>query len=108
MEQIIAIAQALAKQGKTPNTALIKARLPKNTPLPMIIAGLKKWQENPQQVISSVTEANAVQPQITEQASIEQLIAQQIEQALLPLQDQISALQKQVTALQKSQNTENK
>ncbi len=56
MERIILIAQQLSREGKVPNTALIKARLPKNVPLPMIIQGLKMWKENPQKEINVATE----------------------------------------------------
>ena len=51
MDKIILIAQQIAQEGKTPNTAMIKARLPKNIPLPAIIQGLKLWQDNPNKEI---------------------------------------------------------
>lgn len=93
MDHIILVAQQLAKEGKTPNTALIKSRLPKNTPLPAIIQGLKLWQENPKKPINVPTEpalTNAGGQQIN--GSIDEIIDSKITQAIAPLKAEINTL----------------
>lgn len=101
MDRIILVAQQLAKEGKTPNTALLKARLPKNTPLPAIIQGLKLWQDNPNKQINTPTEP-ALTGATTQpiDASIDALINSKIALAVTPLKEQISALKAQIEALQ--------
>ncbi|WP_413692616.1 hypothetical protein [Psychromonas sp. KJ10-2] len=101
MDRIILIAQQLIKEGKTPTTSLIKARLPKNTPLPAIIQGLKMWQDNPNKIIEAPTE-----PALTSSASqsvsgsIDEQIDSRIAQAIAPLKEEINTLKMQVKTLQ--------
>lgn len=103
MDRIILIAQQLSKEGKTPNTALIKSRLPKNVPLPMIIQGLKLWKDNPQKEITSPTE-----PALTACAdnqingSIDLLIEQKIKRMIEPLMTEIKQLKEQIKQLQEN------
>ncbi|WP_160060792.1 hypothetical protein [Psychromonas sp. L1A2] len=100
MDRIILVAQQLAKEGKTPNTALIKARLPKNTPLPAIIQGLKLWQDNPNKQINTPTEpalTGATAQQIV--GSIDEIINSKIAQAITPLKEEISLLKAQLETL---------
>tara|TARA_R110001583_G_scaffold33530_5_gene113245 strand:- start:1352 stop:1696 length:345 start_codon:yes stop_codon:yes gene_type:complete len=100
MDRIILVAQQLAKEGKTPNTALIKARLPKNTPLPAIIQGLKLWQDNPNKQINTPTEPALTGAMIQQSdASLEQIINSKIEQAITPLKEEINTLKAQIEAL---------
>lgn len=106
MDRIILVAQQLAKEGKIPNTALIKARLPKNTPLPAIIQGLKLWQENPNKQIDTPTEpalTGATMQQMT--GSIDEMINHKITQAITPLTAEINELKKQLITLKNSINT---
>ncbi|TEW44306.1 hypothetical protein [Psychromonas algicola] len=101
MDRIILVAQQLAKEGKTPNTASIKARLPKNTPLPAIIQGLKLWQADPNKQIEVPTEPSltgAVRDK--NENSIDSLITNKIEQAIAPLKDEINNLKSQIKILQ--------
>ena len=103
MDRIILIAQQLAKEGKTPNTALIKARLPKNTPLPAIIQGLKLWQDEPNKQINTPTEptlTGATAQQI--QGSIDEIINSKITQAITPLKEEIMRLKAQIETLKNS------
>jgi hypothetical protein len=103
MDRIILIAQQLAKEGKTPNTALIKARLPKNTPLPAIIQGLKLWQEDPNKQINLPTEpalTGATAAQI--QGSIDEIINSKIVQAIAPLKEEIMLLKAEIETLKDS------
>ncbi len=111
MDRIILIAQQIAKEGKTPNTASIKARLPKNIPLPLIIQGLKAWQDNPKQAINNPTEPPLTAYAGTDNnASIDALIDARInakiEQAIHPLQAQIIHLTNMLETLQNSNQEE--
>ena len=101
MDRIILIAQQLAKEGKTPNTASIKARLPKNTPLPAIIQGLKLWQAEPNKQIDNPTEPSLTGAVLDKNVhSIDSLIESKIAQAIAPLKDEINNLQDKIKKLQ--------
>ena len=101
MDRIILIAQQLVKEGKAPNTSLIKARLPKNTPLPSIIQGLKMWQENPNKKIDAPTEPALTGASIERATgSIDELIESRITELVAPLKKEVDELKKQIEALQ--------
>lgn len=105
MEQIILIAQQLSQEGKVPNTALIKARLPKNVPLPTIIEGLKLWQKNPQQEANAQRDENLQEPkEASLNSELEALIEAKIEQALAPLHAEIKALKLALSQRQADKN----
>jgi hypothetical protein len=57
--EIIQACQQLVQEGKSPSVALIKSRLTRNFPLPTIIAGLKRWQANPDLNIESPEPTNS-------------------------------------------------
>lgn len=103
MDRIILIAQQLAKEGKTPNTAMIKARLPKNIPLPAIIQGLKLWQENPTKEIIGATEPALIANTKPENSSFDALLEAKIEillhNAMAPLKNEIEQLKAELKAL---------
>ena len=107
MDRIIVIAQQIAKEGKVPTTALIKARLPKNIPLPTIIQGLKIWASNPDKVINIPTE---ITPSENEEntKSTDALIDAKIKQAIAPLAKQIDILTKQLIDLKNQLNLQEK
>lgn len=104
MDRIILVAQQLAKEGKKPNTAIMKARLPKNTPLPNIIQGLKLWQSDPNKEIDIVIENKATEVVSSNNGSIDELINNKITQAIAPLKEQISALNEQLNKLKEQLN----
>jgi len=99
MDRIILIAQQLSKEGKVPNTALIKSRLPKNIPLPMIIQGLKMWKENPHKEINIASQPTP-HTVSEESGSFDLLLDTKIQQALAPLLAEIKSLQIEVARLQ--------
>ncbi|PKG38599.1 hypothetical protein [Psychromonas sp. Urea-02u-13] len=103
MDRIILIAQQIAKEGKTPNTAMLKARLPKNVPLPTIIQGLKLWQDNPNKEINTPTEPALIANEKVEMGSFDKLIAAtidtKIETLIAPLKDEIQQLKADLKAL---------
>ena len=104
MEQIILVAQKIAKEGKTPTTALVKSRLPKNTPLAAIIQGLKLWKESPEQEVSEPLKEKPVSnDNLPVTGSIDSLVNDLIESKLNaitePLNQQIANLNQQLTEL---------
>ncbi len=109
MDRIILIAQQIAKEGKVPNTALIKSRLPKNVPLPAIIQGLKLWKENPQKEIETPTEpALTAFTGVEASTSFDALLEIKIEQMIKPLAAEIADLKEQLAAVKKQLKTEDK
>jgi hypothetical protein len=118
MDRIILIAQQIAKEGKIPNTAMIKARLPKNVPLPAIIAGLKSWQENPNKKIISEQAPTFDQHSATDMNSFDALvdlkldaklnakldtkIIKMITPLIKPLEDEIEQLKAELKALKEN------
>jgi hypothetical protein len=102
MDRIILIAQQIAKEGKTPNTAMLKARLPKNVPLPAIIQGLKLWQENPNKEINAPTEPALITNTKTELGSFDILLEAKINEILAPLKNEIEQLKAELKILKES------
>jgi len=102
MDRIILIAQQIAKEGKTPNTAMLKARLPKNVPLPAIIQGLKMWQENPNKEIEMPTEPALIANAKTESGSFDILLEAKIATMISPLKDEIEQLKAELKVLKES------
>ncbi|WP_022942443.1 hypothetical protein [Psychromonas hadalis] len=107
MDRIILIAQQIAKEGKTPNIAMIKARLPKNIPLPIIIQGLKLWLDNPNKEINVPTEPALMANEKTEttgsfDALLSAKIEAKIEILLAPLKDEIKQLRAELKTLKAS------
>jgi hypothetical protein len=107
MERIILIAQQIAKEGKTPNTAMIKARLPKNVPLPAIIQGLKMWQDNPDLQIDNPTEPALTSNTKAQLSSFDLLLNTAIESKVIelvtPLKVEIEQLKAELKQLKEKQ-----
>tara|TARA_R110001583_G_scaffold10698_6_gene49132 strand:- start:1970 stop:2305 length:336 start_codon:yes stop_codon:yes gene_type:complete len=111
MDRIILIAQQIAKEGKTPNTAMIKARLPKNVPLPAIIQGLKLWHENPNREIVASTESLTTTNAETEMdrfeallnTKVEALVEAKVMKIIKPLENEIRQLKFELKALKENQ-----
>ena len=100
MDRIILVAQQLVKEGKTPNTALIKARLPKNTPLPVIIEGLKKWRDNPNKQLDNPTGPTLTATHSkTIVGNIDEIIDSKIALAITPLKEEIDTLKAHIQQL---------
>ncbi|MEH6454259.1 MAG: hypothetical protein V7782_14610 [Psychromonas sp.] len=109
MERIILIAQQLVREGKVPNTALVKSRLPKNIPLPAIVAGLKVWASDPNREINVPTQlALTAAPNSENATSFDALFELKINQAIAPLSAEIESLKKQLNVLQEQLKQEEK
>jgi hypothetical protein len=111
MDNIILIAQQIAKEGKTPNTAMIKARLPKNVPLPNIIQGLKLWHENPNREIVTNTKSLSKADSDAEKNNFDALLNAKIEtivetkfiKLIEPLETEIQQLKFELKTLKEKQ-----
>ncbi|NMP16432.1 hypothetical protein [Thalassotalea sp. Y01] len=86
----------IAKQGKTPSIALIKARVAAGTPLALIIKGLQTWQKNPK-----LGESTSATPQSAPAKAKPMVddIEQRITSAIQPLQQQINDLKQEIAEL---------
>ena len=87
-DEILAIANQLANQGKKPTVALIKTRLSQPIPLPQLISTLKTWQHEP-----SFTEVNMVKTLEADKVQEQnQELVEIVNQAIAPLKAEIKAL----------------
>lgn len=89
-DEILIIANKLANQGKKPSVALIKTKLSKPTPLPIIIQTLKSWQHDPEFI--SITQNVLPKVQKTIKTSESDDISLKIEQALLPIKTELDEI----------------
>lgn len=94
-DEILAIANQLANQGKKPTVALIKTKISQPVPLPQIISVLKTWQHDPNFIevkkneTADVSEENNKNDELT-------LI---INQAIKPLNEEIQSLKQLIKQL---------
>ena len=95
-EEILTIANKIANTGKLPSVALVKGRLTKTVPLPIIISILKAWQHEPEYttVVTNESVENKKNRQV-EEANIEALI----EIALIPIKQELAEIKLQLSTL---------
>ncbi|MDO6446429.1 hypothetical protein Q4493_11660 [Colwellia sp. 1_MG-2023] len=94
-DEILAIANRLANQGKKPTVALIKTKLSQPVPLPQLISTLKTWQHEP-----SFTEVSPVEIEETSEVPMNnEAINEIVNQAIAPLKDEIKTLKLQIEQL---------
>jgi len=96
-DEILAIANQLANQGKKPSVALIKTRLTQQVPLPSIISVLKTWQHDPEFVqVNKQPIANlSAEKENNEELSL------LVKQAIEPLKQEIIELKQLIQNLLK-------
>jgi hypothetical protein len=87
-DEILAIANQLANQGKKPSVALIKTKVSQPTPLPQIISVLKTWQHDPNFINVKVAKAKETIGEINNSDELSLMI----NQAIQPLKDEIKEL----------------
>ena len=88
IEQVLATAKSIASSGKTPSLALIKSRLGKQLPMPILVQGLQRFKAlSKEEVAALVFDTTTVDNQEPEQTTT----------------DTIAALATQITALQLQQ-----
>jgi K+-transporting ATPase c subunit len=99
-EQISAIANQLANQGKKPTVALVKAKLTSAVPLPAIIASLKSWQHDPDKIALTQIPSDAVTPPVSGlDPATQALISQALTLALAPIHQELADIKKQLKQL---------
>ena len=83
--EIIAICQQLEKEGKEPSVALIKSRMTKKAPMPVLITGLQQWRANPKakvsfekEELSKSSNEKSLQDRVTDLEAIVQELQQEI------------------------------
>ncbi len=96
-DEILAIANQLANQGKKPSVALIKTRLSQSVPLPTIISVLKSWQHDPEFI---QTRQQPIPSQTTENSNVDELRLV-VDKAIEPLKQEILALKQLINELLK-------
>ena len=87
-DEILAIANKLANQGKKPTVALIKTKISQPVPLPQIISILKTWQHDPN--FTEITKVESAD--VTEKHNSNEELSLIINQAIQPLKDEVKAL----------------
>ena len=88
IEQVLATAKSIASSGKTPSLALIKSRLGKQLPMPILVQGLQRFKAlSKEEVAALVFDTTTIDNQEPEQTTT----------------DTIAALATQITALQLQQ-----
>ena len=102
-DEISIIANKLANEGKTPTVALIKSQLSQTTPLPQIITVLKHWQHEP--TFIQPKQQDKVRTASTKHTPENETIKLLINQAILPLQEEIEQLKQQLNQLLQRQQS---
>ncbi len=107
-DEIIAVANQLANQGKKPSVALVKNKLSQQVPLPLLISTLKNWQHEPERTQTRVINASDtmvdVENTLKENAT---LSASEINEMLAPIKTELVEI-KQLLAQLVNQRTINK
>lgn len=92
-EQIHAIADRLAEDGKKPTVALVKTQLTSSVPLPQIISALKCWSYTPEKKEENDEASNesvvASQASTSVTNDLETTIANAVAKAVAPLQQEL-------------------
>lgn len=90
---LLIICQNLAKQGKTPSVALLKAKAPKNFHLSELVSAVQHWKANPELALQEVdekvdtTQSNQV---------IEEMSKAELTQRVLQLEERLTMLEQQL------------
>lgn len=100
---VIQACQQLVKQGKTPSVALIKTRLSKPAPLPVIITGLKQFQANPNAATECKETSQTDSAQETSNAEMLAQISKLVER-ISQLESKVEKLTFKVDELTKDKN----
>ena len=91
-DEILAIANQLANQGKKPSVALIKAKVSQPVPLPQIISVLRVWQHDPNFTEVKADKTATTSGEITQESKSNDELTVIINQAIQPLKDEINTL----------------
>ncbi len=91
-DEISILANQIANKGNKPTVALIKAKLNKKVPLPVIISTLKTWQHEPSFIALPEEKQNIIEKE-TGNSSIKTSSFEQ------ELQNELSSMKKEIIEL---------
>ena len=92
---LIAICQQLLASGKTPSVALVKAKAPKNTPLPDIISLVQRVKQDPKAWLKAQPSDVQVSPEVAVTAATEDDKINALEARIASLEARLNALEQQ-------------
>lgn len=94
-DEILAIANQIANQGRKPTVALVKSKLKQAVPLPTIISVLKTWEHDPNYIPSKLTQAEQRETEETTNPELSIIV----ENAIAPLRAEIAELKGLIQSL---------
>ena len=100
-DEITILANQLANAGNKPTVAMIKGKLNKKVPLPVIISALKVWQHDPN--FSSMPEAPMVIKEEKDATAETDTFEQSLNEELVQMRQEIIELKHLVKQLIKEQ-----
>lgn len=104
-EEILIAANKIANAGKKPTVALIKAKLAKPAPLPVIISLLKSWQHDPE-FIAPQQEHQPSALEVSNEHHDNVEIRQMLNQELAAMKQEIAELKQLIKQLLKQQSSQ--
>lgn len=91
-DEIIAIANQLANQGKKPSVALVKNKLSQQVPLPLLISTLKNWQHEPDRTQTNMMNSEAIDNIEHTLKQNDNLSASDINELLTPIKTELAEI----------------
>jgi len=107
-DEILIAANKLANAGKKPTVALIKAKLSKAAPLPLLISTLKGWQHQPD-FVTAINEKDDISSQSTDETKdslrenevVKALIQETLAEELKQMKDELSDIKQLIAEMSK-------
>ena len=96
-DEILILANQIANKGNKPTVALIKTKLNKKIPLPVIISTLKTWQHMPNFI--SLPEEKHNMTETVNSSNSDPLFAQELQNELAHMKEEILELKQLVKKL---------
>ena len=96
-DEILILANQIANKGHKPTVALIKNKLTKKLPLPVIISTLKAWQHEPDFI--SLTQAQDHDSQLNQAPATHNTFEHNVQQELAKMSKEIDELKQLVQQL---------
>lgn len=107
-DEILIAANKLANAGKKPTVALIKAKLSRSAPLPLLISTLKGWQHQPDFIAATSTQDNTnsqssdkTNSDLRENDAVKALIQQTLAEELKQMKTELSDIKELIKELSK-------
>lgn len=106
-DEILVLANQIANSGKKPTVALIKSKLNKSVPLPILISTLKNWQHEPS-FIALPQSAVELNTEVNTNASEADLLREHLNEELSQMKQEIIGLKKLIHELVAQQSSQAK